>query len=92
MVAGVLLLLPLAITCMLHHVTQSIKLSAAGASAAAAAVLNCYGEGFQDLPATLCSGAPIDSQLGLWGPFALLNHACWCVQRMQVSYVPVVAI
>ncbi|KAF6253937.1 hypothetical protein COO60DRAFT_370678 [Scenedesmus sp. NREL 46B-D3] len=42
----------------------------------AAIVLNCYGEGFQDLPATLCSGAPVGSQLGLWGPFALLNHSC----------------
>jgi hypothetical protein len=70
-----------AITCLLQHVFFLSKRhpSSAAAGAAAAAVLNCYGEGFQDLPATLCSGAPIGSQLGLWGPFALLNHSCWCV-------------
>jgi hypothetical protein len=39
-------------------------------------VLNCYGEQFQDLPASLCAGAPLTSQLGLWGPFSLLNHSC----------------
>jgi len=41
------------------------------------AVLNCYGEGFPDLPASLCAGSPLNSQLGLWGPFSLINHACW---------------
>ncbi|KAF8063744.1 smyd2-b [Scenedesmus sp. PABB004] len=44
----------------------------------AAIVLNCYGEGYQDLPATLAAGpdAALSGHLGLWGPFSLLNHAC----------------
>jgi hypothetical protein len=41
-------------------------------------VLNCYGEGFQDLPASLAAGAPLSGHVGLWGPFSLLNHSCRC--------------